>query len=91
MLAVIKQSSPSATSTPVVAGAGWRSTPPRVGYSRFDGGKVVRADGLTWTRTEALEAAGLSGVGDVGGERGDRPASPRGLERRESGRLVGRA
>ena len=30
------------------------------------------------------------GVGDVGGELGDPPASPRGLERRESGRLAGR-
>ena len=45
----------------------------------FRNGKVLRIEWFA-DRTEALEAAGLSGVGDVGGERGvvRKPSSRRG-------------
>jgi ketosteroid isomerase-like protein len=41
----------------------------------FEGDKAVRARSFT-SRAEALEAVGVAGVGDVAGERGDRPTNP---------------
>ena len=65
-----------------------RRSEPRFAYE-VHGGLITPSIACYQDTQEALEAAGLSGVGDVGGERGDRAAADRGAGTNMTRRLIG--